>query len=298
MFPRTSRRQWITSLAGLLASPLALGARVEDVGDGLRALEGRAGGRLGACLLDTGTQRVVGHRLDERFAMCSTFKLLLAAVVLREADAGRLSLDEKLPYGKADLIPTSPVTSQHVAEGAMSLRALIQAAQETSDNTAANLVMARLGGPARFTALLRAAGDETTRLDRLEPIMNLVPPGDPRDTTSPRAMATSVARFVVGDALRTSAREQLAGWMVATKTGGRRVRAGLPPEWRAGDKTGTLVGGGAITDKYNDVAVAWPPGRPPLVVAAYYDTGSATQAMSDAPEAVLADVGRLTARWS
>ena len=183
-------------------------------------------------------------------------------------------------------------------EGALALGALIEAAQETSDNTAANLVLARLGGPARFTALLRAAGDETTRLDRLEPVMNLVPPGDPRDTTSPRAMATSVARFVIGDALSVASRERLAGWMVATKTGARRLRAGLPREWRAGDKTGTLVGGGGITDKYNDVAIAWPPGRPALVIAAYYDTGSATKAMREAPEAVLADVGRLAARWA
>jgi beta-lactamase class A len=293
-----SRRQWLTSVAGLLATPIALGARVDEVVDRIRELERRASGRLGVCFFDTNGGRVTGYRLDERFAMCSTFKLPLAAVVLHEADAGRLSLDEKLPFSKSDLEAHAPVAREHLAHGALTVRTCIEAAQITSDNTAANLVLKRLGGPAKFTALLRAMGDETTRLDRYEPTMNLVGVGDERDTTTPRAMATWIGSVLTGDVLKAPSRELLISWMVATQTGLKRLRAGFPPAWRAGDKTGTMVGGGAVTDKYNDVAIAWPPGKPPIVVAAYYDLAVATESTSDAPQAVLADVGRHAARWA
>ncbi len=289
-----SRRQVLVAAAGVLARPVPARGQTPSPGAALAALERRAGGRLGVAILDTAAGRVVGHRQDERFAMCSTFKLPLAAVVLREADAGRLRLDERLTFTKADMLSYAPVTRTHLAEGGMTVAALTEATQQTSDNVAANLLLKRLGGPAAFTALLRALGDDTSRLDRFEPDLNLVLPGDPRDTTTPLAMARLVGRCVAGDALSAASRERLAGWMVATATGMKRIRAGLPQDWRAGDKTGTGLAD-AMTDKVNDIAVTWPPNRAPLVITAYFDSSRRSAETRAEDEATLAEVGRIAA---
>lgn len=290
-----SRRQLLCSAAALLVFRRPAGAS-EDAAAALARLEASGGGRLGVCLLDATSGRVTGNRLDERFALCSTFKLLLAAAVLREADQGRLSLDQRLPFGPKDIETFAPVTRGHLAEGGMTVRALAQAAQEASDNTAANLLLRRLGGPAGFTAALRSMGDAETRLDRYEPDLNLVVPGDLRDTTTPRAMAATVGRVLTEGVLSASSRELLASWMVATRTGSRRIRAGLPVEWRAGDKTGTAVAD-AMTNKCNDVAAAWLPGGRLLIVAGYVDAAVRTSEPRPEDEALLAAVGRIAARW-
>ena len=208
-----SRRHVLVAIATLCPRPGSARAQATTIADRLNALEARVGGRLGVAILQTGSGRVVGQRMDEPFAMCSTFKLPLAALVLREADAGRLALDERVTYSEKDMLSHAPVTREHLAEGAMSIRALAEAAQVTSDNVAANLLIRRLGGPAAFTAMLRDVGDRATRLDRYEPMMNLVPPGEVRDTTTPRAMATTMARFLTGDLLSSSSRDALIrGW--------------------------------------------------------------------------------------
>jgi beta-lactamase class A len=290
-----SRRHVLAAAVGLLASPAFARARRLDAADELKALESRAGGRLGVCILDTASGRHVGNRMDERFAMCSTFKLPLAAIVLREADGGRLRLTDTIRFSKKDLVPHAPVTSRHLDTGVMTVGALAEAAQVTSDNVAANLLLKKLGGPAAFTRLLRAAGDQHTRLDRMEPALNLVLPGEEHDTTTPRAMAETTSRFLTGDLLSPSSRELLISWMVATETGTRRIRAGLPAGWRAGDKTGT-ASADTMTDKINDVAIAWPTGRAPIVVTAYFDAATRSESISSEQEAVLADVGRIAAR--
>lgn len=290
-----TRRAVLAALAAAAVAPLE--ARRQDATDAaLAAAETAVGGRLGVGILDTGTGRLVGRHLDERFAMCSTFKLPLAAMVLREADQGRLRLDERLVYTKADLQSYAPVTSLHVAEGHMSVEALAEAAQTTSDNTAANLLLRRLGGPAAFTARMREADDTVTRLDRLEPSLNVVVPGDERDTTSPRAMATLVAKYLTTDYLTAASRDRLIGWMMATTTGQKRLRAGFPAGWKAGDKTGTAQAE-AMTDKVNDIAIAWPPGKAPIVVTAYYDSARKTDGTQAADEAALAAAGRAAAAW-
>lgn len=292
-----SRRDVLVAGAALLGGAVTGRAQEADTAAALRALEARAGGRVGVCALETATGAMVGHRLDERFAMCSTFKLPLVAVILREVDATRMALSDEVRFTQADMVSFAPVTSTHVAAGRMTLGALAEAAQVTSDNVAANLLLQRLGGPAGFTALLRATGDATTRLDRPEPMVNLVVAGDERDTTTPRAMAATVARFLVGGLLTPASRNLLVSWMVATRTGEKRLRAGLPTGWKAGDKTGTGMAD-AMTDKYNDVAITWPPGRAPVVIAAYFDTPRRSEAMRDEDQAVLADVGRLAAAWA
>lgn len=225
----------------------------------LTDLEREYGARLGVYALATGTGATVVHRADERFALCSTFKTLAAAAVLdRHPVAG---LDRRVTYTRADLVAYSPVTEKHVGTG-MSLRDLCDAAVRYSDNTAANLLLRELGGPRALTAHLRGLGDRVSRLDHNEPELNSNPPGDPRDTTSPRAVAADYRALVLGDALPAAKRELLTDWLVRNTTGDLRVRAGVPRDWKVGDKTGTGDWGRA-----NDVAVLWPPRGAPLVIA-------------------------------
>jgi beta-lactamase class A len=288
-----SRRHILTLVAGLVARPtLSARARVQT----LQALESRAGGRLGVCILNTATGHQVGNRMDERFAMCSTFKLPLAAMLLREADLGRLRLTDIIRFSQKDMVPHAPVTGPNLEKGGMTVAALAEAAQVTSDNVAANLLLRQVGGPVGFTAILRSIGDRTTRLDRFEPALNLVLPGEVHDTTTPRAMAETISKVVAGDLLTNASRERLIAWMVATRTGDKRIRAGLPKDWRAGDKTGT-ANADTMTDKVNDIAAAWPPGKAPIVVAAYYDSDKRSMDIRDEDQAVLAETGRIAAAW-
>lgn len=296
----TRRHFLITSAAStaLLASPIGAttATRRFDAAARLQALEvGQA--RLGVCFLDTASGEVSGNRMDEHFAMCSTFKLALVATYLREADRGRLDLGEILSYEEADLLPWAPVTRENLAKGGMSIGALAQAAQEMSDGVAANLLVRRLGGPAALTAKLREMGDQVTRLDRYEPDLGLVLSADLRDTTSPLAMAQLVRRITTGDLLQQTSRERLLRWMENTKTGTQRLRAGLPAEWRSGNKTGTGRTEGT-TNKCNDLAITFPPHKSPIIIAAYFDSGEYTEQTEDRHQAVLAEVGRIAAEWA
>jgi beta-lactamase class A len=255
-------------------------------------IEQRIGGRVGVAAWNTGSGEWIGHRRNERFAMCSTFKWALAAGVLHSMQNGGPRLDEIVRYNAGDVMVYSPVTEQHVAEGAMTIEQLCEAAVMVSDNTAANLLLEVLMGPEGFTHFLRANGDGVTRLDRTEPELNENAPGDPRDTTTPDAMARTLQRFLLTEeVLSAPSREKLLGWMIASPTGRERLRAGLPAEWRAGDKTGTGVRGAT-----NDVAVIWPPGRAPIVVACYL---SDSERPREELNAAHADVGRIVAQtWS
>lgn len=254
----------------------------------LEAIERDVGGRVGVFALDTGSGRTLERRADERFAMCSTFKWALVAAVLARIDRGELALDARVPFGAADLLEHAPITSARVADGAMTVEELARAAVLVSDNTAANLLLARIDGPAGLTRFARAHGDDVTRLDRDEPTLNENAPGDPRDTTSPRAMVTLMRAVLCGDALAPPSRERLLGWLRACETGKNRLRAGLPPSWAAGDKTGTGERGAV-----NDVAITWPPGRAPILVAAYLGDGPSGLATLCQAHA---DIGRLAAR--
>lgn len=254
----------------------------------VRALETRAQGRLGVHLLDSGGGREWGHRSDERFLMLSSFKTLIGALVLARADQGVAPLDKPVRYTRADLVSWSPVTERHAGGDGLSLAQLCEATITTSDNTAANLLLAEVGGPAALTAFLRRIGDGVTRLDRMEPELNTAVPGQDLDTTTPRAMARTLRTLLLGEALAPASRAQLAAWLKANTTGNQRLRAGLPADWVVGEKTGTAG------QSANDAGIAWPPGRAPLLVSAYLADSAAPP---EQRERTLAEVGRLLARW-
>lgn len=254
---------------------------------GLQALEGRSGGRLGVHVLDSASGAQYGQRSDERFLMCSTFKLMACARLLQAVDRGQESLQRRVRFGKADLIDWSPVTRMHTGGAGMRLGDLCAATLATSDNTAANLILASYGGPAALTAFAREIGDTVTRFDRTEPMLNEAVAGDERDTTSPRATAHSLRRVLLGDMLSMTSREQLLRWMRASETGERRLKAGLAPGWTMAGKTGTSGAG-----QTNDIAIVWPPQRAPLLITAYLAEPKVPAA---AREATLAQVGALLA---
>jgi beta-lactamase class A len=252
----------------------------------LKALERESGGRLGVAILNTGTGAQYGHRTTERFPMCSTFKLLAAALVLHRADTGKEKLDRQLLIDGAALVAHSPVTGPR-AGGTMSLAELCEATLTTSDNTAANLMLASFGGPKGFTNYARSLGDRVTRLDRIETALNEARPGDPRDTTTPAAMLGTVQKIVLGNALSGASRQKMREWLIGSKTSDRRLRALLPPDCQVGDKTGTGAHGTT-----NDIGVLWPAGCAPLVITVYL-TGS--QKSLEQREAVVAKAGQLAA---
>lgn len=252
----------------------------------LAQLEREAGGRLGVAARHTGTGATLSHRADERFPLCSTFKLVLAGAVLHRQASDAGLLQRRLRYGRDDLVAYSPITEKHVDTG-MTVAELCAAALQYSDNSAANALLRLLGGPDEVTAFARDAGDTTFRLDRWETSLNTALPGDPRDTSTPAAMSALTERLVLGDLLPVPARAQLQDWLRGNTTGARRIRAGLPAGWQVGDKTGSGDYGTS-----NDIAVAWPAGGAAVVIAVYY-----TQA---APEAkwrddVIAAAARIVA---
>lgn len=263
-------------------------ARAYDAKAKFEALEKAISGRLGVTIIDTGNGKRLSHRGDERFALLSTFKALAAGCVLAHVDRGEEKLDRRVMYTQADVLSYAPVAKLHVADG-MTMAEICDAAVGVSDNTAGNLQLASFGGPAGLTAWLRSIGDPVTRLDRTETALNEARPGDLRDTTTPHAVAEALRKLLMGDALKPASRQQLIGWLVASKVGDARLRAGLPKDWRTGDKTGTNDVGCA-----NDVAIAWPPGRAPLIIASYLDHAGGTAKERDA---VQADVARIAAAW-
>jgi beta-lactamase class A len=265
----------------------AWAASVDDATAQFTALERKHGGRLGVSILDTQTGRRIQHRAGERFLMCSTFKWLAVAAVLARVDSGTERLDRRVVFGKEVLLDYAPVTSKHVGAPGMSVADLCAAAVTLSDNTAANLLLASMGGPTAVTAFARSLGDQTTRLDRTEPELNVGGPGDIRDTTTPDTMLADLHRVLLGDRLSVGSRDLLLQWLRACTTGLDALRAGLPANWTAGDKTGSGSHG-----ETNDVAIIWPPQRKPLLVTAYYAGSHAEPAER---KAVLAAVGRMAA---
>jgi beta-lactamase class A len=282
-----ARRRLLAALAALPALAVAM-PRTPDPSErsGLELeilrLERESGGRLGFAVLDTGSGTRFHHRGDERFPMCSTFKLLLVAAVLQRAGRGVESLTRRLPVRKADLVAWAPFAETRVGKDA-SVEELCAAAMTQSDNVAANLLLASIGGPPGIGAFARTLGDTRTRLDRNETSLNSAIAGDPRDTTTPLAMVANLQALLLGNALAPAQRARLESWLLGNTTGNSRLRAGLPKDWRVGDKTGSGANGTT-----NDVAILRPPGRAPLLVAAYLTGSKLDSAGRDAIHASLA----------
>lgn len=265
----------------------AVAAPPQGASDRFTAIEKRVAGRLGVAAINTASGRRIEHRAAERFPMCSTFKFLAVAAVLKRVDGKQENLERRIAYGQADLLDYAPITRQRVGEGGMSLSDLCAAAITYSDNTAANLLLQTLGGPAAIGRYAASLGDGVTRLDRIEPNLGEALPGDERDTTSPVAMLGDMQAILLGKALSAPSRQLIEGWLLANTTGTKKLRAGVPASWRVGDKTG-----GGEHGATNDIAILWPPGRAPILVAAYLTESAAPAAERDA---ALAEVGRIIA---
>ncbi|MBV8824486.1 MAG: class A beta-lactamase [Hyphomicrobiales bacterium] len=284
-----SRRGFVQGACGcaLATTPMRpLSALAPALPADLARIEAASGGRLGVAVLDSATGAQAGHRTSERFPLCSTFKVLAAAAVLSRVDAGEERLDRHVRFGQRDLVTYSPVTQNHVGVG-MPLEEICAAAITMSDNTAGNLLLASIDGPPGLTAYARSLGDEVTRLDRIEPELNEALPDDPRDTTAPAAMVADLATLLTGNALSGESRHRLLEWLLASKTGDARLRAGVPSGWQVGDKTGSGERGTA-----NDVGIIGPPERPPVLVAVYLTQSPQS---ADRRNEVIASVGRLIA---
>ena len=281
--------------AGLAAATLRVGlfrpkpafAFAASLQNDLAAIEAKSGGRLGVAVLDTASQARADYRGNERFPLCSTFKVLAVAAVLKRVEAGRERLDRSFVLKRTDLVAYSPVLKDRVGD-AITLAELCAAAMTESDNTAADFVLKSLGGPSAVTAYARSIGDAVTHLDNNEPLFSRTKPVGlaKSDMTTPTVMVADLHALLLGDALALGSREQLKAWLLGCKTGDKRLRAGLPAGWQCGEKTGSDESHGST----NDVGVLWPPQpRPPLIVAAYL---TQTKAKYEDREAALADVAR------
>ena len=283
-----TRRTVTIGLSATLGVFSLAGTNFAATEDGLRPLlaevEKELGGRLGVFARDTHTDRQWAYRADERFPLTSTFKAFACAGILSRVDAGSEALDRRITFEKNQLVEYSPVTEKHVGWPGMPLSQICEAAMEMSDNSAGNMVLDALGGPDGFTAFMRSIGDEETRLDRRETMLNEAAPGDARDTTTPRAAAVSLQKLALGEVLSAGARSTLQGWLTGNKVGGPLLRAGLPGDWRIGDRTGAGGHGSRAV-----VAILWPPKRKP-VVAAIYMTGN--DKPMDVRNAAIAKIGK------
>lgn len=272
---------WLSACTGLRPSPQP---------NPIELLERRVGGRIGAMMRDPVNGRILAWREHERFAHCSSFKLSLAAWVLDGARRGLWLAEERLRWTADMLLSNSPATTAALAEG-LTMAELARAVVVFSDNTAANVLLRRMGGPEEMTAWWRSIGDNVSRLDRFEPDLNRVPPGSLPDTTTPAAMMQTVEKLVLGNVLPAADRDLVISWMVETQTGLRRVRAAVPCGWVAGDKTGTSLSPVNVT--YVDLAFAGRSGRDPLIMAIWYEPADASRELSSAAEAVLAECARI-----
>jgi beta-lactamase class A len=262
----------------------------------LNIIEAASGGTLGVAFFNTATGAIMGHNLGARFGHCSSFKLALAALTLWRDEQGLVDADQRVTWSREELVSHSPYTAP-LTDGGATLRELASATQRTSDNTAANILLRELGGPEALTDFWRMLGDTESRLDRTEPALNNVPASELRDTTTPAVMVRTVAKLCFGDVLNEPNRQTLLQWMVDTKTGARRVRAGLPAGWIAGDKAGTSFWPG-IGSLYVDIGFVTPPARAPLTFATYYRAPKTHKRIDPSAEQTFANAGQVLAEFA
>lgn len=298
-----SRRSMIAGAAALTGAaciPLNQGSDGSIVAK-LSKLEGKLGGRLGVVFLAPTERAELAYRGGERFPLASTFKTSLAALALSLEQEGKLDLSQQVTWTRDDLIFHTPFTGERIDSGATLLE-LAKAAQTTSDNLAANLVLDRVGGPEALTAFWRSLGDDVSRLDRNETSLNFVPPGEERDTTTPAAMAQTLSKLLASDTnwpLNPEREAQLRHWMSESVTGLDRVRAGLPPAWVTGDKTGNSSDwSGTMGYLRGDIGFAESPTGSPVFFAGYHQSPLGATIESERVDAVFAEIGRMLTDWT
>jgi beta-lactamase class A len=273
--------------ASLAAVCRPIWAAGTGVPDRLRELEASVGGRLGVAALDMESDRRIDYRSANLFPVCSTYKLLLVGAVLGRVDRGREQLDRAIKFGQADMQDYAPNAKIFLPKGEMTVAEACAGTMIDSDNTMANLLLSSIGGAGALTLFARELGDKTTHLDRAEPFVNEATPGDARDTTSPAAMLNDLGVLLLQNALSQQSRDLLADWMVKSHTGQAKLRAGLPADWKVGDKSGMGEHGST-----NNIAIAWPPGRKPLLISAYLTESDASLAERNK---ALSEVAKLVA---
>lgn len=256
-----------------------------DFSKSIAALESVHGGKIGVYAINTANNQKLGYRSDERFAMCSTHKMLLVAAVLSRVDKQKDSLDRLVKFSQSDIQSYAPIAKQHLEQGAMSVADLSAATIQYSDNTTATLLLKSIGGPKAFNRYMQSLGDRITRLDRYEPEINTNIPLDPRDTTTPSAITNSMHKLLVGNALSANSKELLLEWLIGNTTGDKKLRAGINPNWKVGDKTGSGENGAS-----SDVAIVWPTDSKPWLIAVYYTDAKSSP---DQQSAVIAQVGKI-----
>ncbi len=237
-----------------------------------RTLEKKYSGHLGIAAINTANNRVYAFNGNQRFPFCSTFKFMLVAAILNASQSDKGLLSKRIDYSNQTITSAgyTPETSKHIKTG-MTVRALCKAAITLSDSGAANLLVQQLGGPQAVVNFSRSIGDKAFYLVRIEPNLNTAVPGDKRDTTTPLAMATSMREILLSNVLSDQNRKLLQQWLIDSKTGGARIRAGAPKSWLVGDKTGTGAYGST-----NDIAILWPPHKRPMIFVIYFTTDNAS----------------------
>lgn len=290
VFSQRSKMLCLTLVAAFIAISLPSYAISQQlkVETELAQLEHAAGGRLGVYAINTADNTVIQYHADQRFPMCSTFKAIAVAAVLKRSTVDQNLLQQKINYQKKDLVIHSPVTEKHLSEG-MTVAQLCEAAVEFSDNGATNLLLKKIGGPNAVNAFTRSINDTTFRLDRYEPLMSSALPGDLRDTTTPSAMAKSLQEITLGSTLGQTQRQLLLTWLKNNTTGDHRIRAAVPKNWQVGDKTGT--GDYGTT---NDIGIIWPPQRSPIVITIYF---TKKEKLASSQDKVIADAAGIVMHY-
>lgn len=263
-----------------------------------------AGGRIGFAALHVESGECVEINADAAFPMASTYKIPIAIQLLSRVDRGEISLADRIEVTEPDLRIGSELSLllDSPPEAAFALRHLLDLSLSVSDNTAADLVLRAAGGPGAVSRRMRELGAADVRIDRdsLHVLLDLAgaspqqPPRsidefqrliggvkpetqsrtvdafdqDPRDTTTPKAMALLLARLARGEALSPKSTTRLLAMMVRAR-GSARIRAALPDSIaRPAVKSGTLLG--ANTCFVNDIGIiTLPQDRGHLVIAAY-----------------------------
>lgn len=270
-----------------VAASVAFG-QAESLTDVIRAIEGKLDARIGVAVNILASDMSWEYRSDERFPLSSTFKPIACAALLHRVDAGQDNLERKVYYAEEELVTYSPVTQNRWRPAGMTLSELCEATITVSDNTAGNLILEAIGGPAAVTGFARVAGDELTRLDRWETALNEAMPGDVRDSTTPAAMAYLLETLLFGDLLTVDSRNRLKDWLEGNKVGDALLRAGIPRDWEIGDKTGAGGYGSRSV-----AAVMWPPNGDPVIATVYI---TETDSSFDERNAAIADIGRAIAK--